>query len=102
MSVYKSRRKDASAQFIADARELRRMTARAVKRFPSSYRYIVTNGLTTQGNTVLKRLRKVIDSDKDRWRRYQKEKTEATPKPPPKATGGGQHTPPPPPWPPNT
>lgn len=170
MSVYKSRRKDASAQFIADARELRRMTARAVKRFPSSYRYIVTNGLlemareivvnavkgnavylhkdlpqgdfdlrhrylkmaevtadayleeitfafslvddgnsffknkaeyqkvfnglTTQGNTVLKRLRKVIDSDKDRWRRYQKEKTEATPKPPPKATGGGQHTPP--------
>lgn len=45
MSVYKSRRKDASAQFIADARELRRMTARAVKRFPSSYRYIVTNGL---------------------------------------------------------
>ena len=40
MSVYKSRRKDASAQFIADARELRRMTARAVKRFPSSYRYI--------------------------------------------------------------
>ena len=140
------------------------MTARAVKRFPSSYRYIVTNGLlemareivvnavkgnavylhkdlsqgdfdlrhrylkmaevtadayleeitfafslvddgnslTTQGNTVLKRLRKVIDSDKDRWRRYQKEKTESTPKPPPKATGGGQHTPPPPPWPPNT
>lgn len=177
MSVYKSRRKDASAQFIADARELRRMTARAVKRFPSSYRYIVTNGLlevameivvnavkgnavylhkdlsqgdfdlrhrylkmaevtadayleeitfafslvddgnsffknkaeyqkvfnglTSQGNTVLKRLRKVIDSDKDRWRRYQKEKAEATPKPPPKATGGGQHTPPPPPWPPN-
>ena len=62
----------------------------------------VFNGLTTQGNTVLKRLRKVIDSDKDRWRRYQKEKTESTPKPPPKATGGGQHTPPPPPWPPNT
>lgn len=177
MSVYKSRRKDASAQFIADARELRRMTARAVKRFPSSYRYIVTNGLlemareivvnsvkgnavylhkdlsqgdfdlrhrylkmaevtadayleeitfafslvddgnsffknkaeyqkvfnglTSQGNTVLKRLRKVIDSDKDRWRRYQKEKAEAAPKPPSKATGGGQHTPPPPPWPPN-
>lgn len=177
MSVYKSRRKDASAQFIADARELRRMTARAVKQFPSSYRYIVTNGLlemareivvnavkgnavylhkdlsqgdfdlrhrylkmaevtadayleeitfafslvddgnnffknkdeyqkvfnglTTQGNIVLKRLRKVIDSDKDRWRRYQKEKAEATPKPSPKATGGGQHTPPPPPWPPN-
>lgn len=47
----------------------------------------VFNGLTSQGNTVLKRLRKVIDSDKDRWRRYQKEKAEATPKPPPKATG---------------
>ena len=62
----------------------------------------VFNGLTTQGNIVLKRLRKVIDSDKDRWRRYQKEKAEATPKPSPKATGGGQHTPPPPPWPPNT
>lgn len=38
MSVYKSRRKDASAQFIADARELRRMTARAVKRFPCTLR----------------------------------------------------------------
>lgn len=44
MSVYKSRRKGAAAQFIADARELRRMTARAVKRFPSSDRDIVTNG----------------------------------------------------------
>lgn len=61
----------------------------------------VFSGLTSQGNTVLKRLRKVIDSDKDRWRRYQKEKAEATPKPPSKATGGEQHTPPPPPWPPN-
>lgn len=61
----------------------------------------VFNGLTSQGNTVLKRLRKVIDSDKDRWRRYQKEKAEAAPKPPSKATGGEQHTPPPPPWPPN-
>lgn len=50
MSVYKSRRKDASAQFIADARELRRMTARAVKRFPSSYRYIVT---TRSARTLL-------------------------------------------------
>lgn len=154
MSVYKSRRKDASAQFIADARELRRLTARAVKRFPSSYRYVVTNGLlemareivvnsikgngiylhkdlspadydlrhrylkmaevttdafleeitfafelvdsgnnffkskeeyekvfsglTAQGNTVLKRLRNLISTDQDRWRRYQREKAEGT------------------------
>lgn len=176
MSVYKSRRKDASAQFIADARELRSMTARAVKRFPSSYRYIVTNGLlemareivvnavkgnaiylhkdlaqgdfdlrhrylkiaevtadayleeitfafslvddgnnffknkadyqkvfsglTSQGNTVLKRLRKVLDSDKERWRRYQKEKAEAAPPPQLQVRGGDQHTQLPPPWPP--
>lgn len=53
MSVYKSRRKDASAQFIADARELRRMTARAVKRFPSSYRYIVTNGLLEMAREIV-------------------------------------------------
>lgn len=45
MSVYKSRRKDAAAQFIADARELRKMTARIVKKFPKSYRWIVTNNL---------------------------------------------------------
>ena len=53
MSVYKSRRKDASAQFIADARELRRMTARAVKRFPSGYRYIVTNGLLEMAREIV-------------------------------------------------
>lgn len=175
MSVYKSRRKDASAQFIADARKLRTMTARAVKRFPSSYRYIVTNSLlelaretvvncvkgndvylhkdlsqgdfdlrhrylkmaeastdalleeitfayglvsdgnnffkdkaeyekvfselTSQGNTVLKRLQRLLDSDKDRWRWYQKEKAEATSRPPHTASGKGQDTPPPP-WPP--
>lgn len=45
MSVYKSRRKDAAAQFIADARELRKATMRVVKRFPTSYRWIVTNNL---------------------------------------------------------
>lgn len=45
MSVYKSRRKDAAAQFIADARELRIITTRAVRRFPTSYRWIVTNNL---------------------------------------------------------
>ena len=38
MSVYKSRRKDAAAQFVADARELRKFTVRTVRRFPKSYR----------------------------------------------------------------
>lgn len=45
MSVYKSRRKDAAAQFIADARELRKYTVRVTRKFPKSYRDI-TNGLT--------------------------------------------------------
>lgn len=45
MSVYKSRRKDAAAEFIADARELRKATMRVVKRFPKSYRWIITNNL---------------------------------------------------------
>ncbi len=53
MSVYKSRRKDASAQFIADARELRRLVARAVRRFPNSYRYIVTNGLLEMAREIV-------------------------------------------------
>lgn len=44
MSVYKSRRKDAAAQFIADARELRKYTVRVTRKFPKSYRDI-TNGL---------------------------------------------------------
>ena len=44
MSVYKSRRKDAVAQFIADARELRKYTVRVTRKFPKSYRDI-TNGL---------------------------------------------------------
>lgn len=45
MSVPKSRRKDASAQFIADARELRIKTMRMMKKFPSSYRYIFVNDI---------------------------------------------------------
>ena len=44
MSVYKSRRKDAAAQFIADAAELRKYTVRVVRKFPKSYRY-TTNAL---------------------------------------------------------
>ncbi len=45
MAVYKSRRKDAAAQFIADARELRKYTVRVTRKFPKSYRD-TTNGLT--------------------------------------------------------
>ena len=45
MSVPKNRRKDASAKYITGARELRLITMRAVKRFPKSYRWIVTNNL---------------------------------------------------------
>ena len=45
MSVLKSRRKDAAAQFIADARELRIKTIRMAKKFPSSYRYIFVNNI---------------------------------------------------------
>ncbi len=45
MSVYKSRRKDAAAEFISHARELRKVTMRVVKRFPTSYRWIITNNL---------------------------------------------------------
>lgn len=45
MAVYKSRRKDAAAQFVADARELRKATVRIVRKFPASYRYVTTNKL---------------------------------------------------------
>lgn len=45
MSVYKSRRKDAAAQFIADARELRKFTVKMVRKFPKSYRD-TTNALS--------------------------------------------------------
>lgn len=45
MSVYKSRRKDAAAEFIAAARELRKVTMRMVKKFPTSYRWIITNNM---------------------------------------------------------
>ncbi len=52
MSVYKSRRKDAAAQFIADARELRKVTIRVVKRFPTGYRWIITNNMLELANEV--------------------------------------------------
>lgn len=51
MSVYKSRRKDAAAQFIADAAELRKYTVRVVRRFPKSYRY-TTNALLELASEV--------------------------------------------------
>lgn len=45
MSVYKSRRKDAAAEFITAARELRKTTIRNVKKFPTGYRWIITNNM---------------------------------------------------------
>lgn len=45
MSVYKSRRKDAAVEFISQARNLRFETMRIVKKFPTSYRWIITNSL---------------------------------------------------------
>ena len=45
MSVYKSRRKDAAAEFVAAARELRKVTVRIIKKFPTSYRWVVTNNM---------------------------------------------------------
>lgn len=47
MSVYKSRRKDAAAEFISLSRRLRVATIQAVKKFPTSYRWIVTNNMLT-------------------------------------------------------
>ena len=45
MSVYKSRRKDAAAEFVSAARELRKVTVRIIKKFPTSYRWEVTNNM---------------------------------------------------------
>ena len=45
ISVYKSRRKDAAAEFISLSRGLRVATIQAVKKFPTSYRWIVTNNM---------------------------------------------------------
>ena len=52
MSVYKSRRKDAAAEFISTARELRKTTVRIIKKFPTSYRWIITNNMLTLANEV--------------------------------------------------
>lgn len=45
MSVYKSRRKDAAAQFVVQLRTLRELTLQNVKRMPKSYRYVITNNM---------------------------------------------------------
>lgn len=52
MAVYKSRRKDAAAQFVADARELRKTTVRIARKFPASYRYVTTNKLLEMAGEV--------------------------------------------------
>lgn len=52
MSVYKSRRKDAAAEFISTARELRKTTVRIIKKFPTSYRWIITNNMLTLANAI--------------------------------------------------
>lgn len=52
MAVYKSRRKDAVAQFVADARELRKATVRIVRKFPASYRYVTTNKLLEMAGEI--------------------------------------------------
>lgn len=45
MSVYTSRRKESTAKFIQEARNLRIFTIQILKRFPKSYRYIFVNNL---------------------------------------------------------
>ena len=52
VSVYKSRRKDAAAEFVALARKLRVETIQAVKKFPTSYRWIITNNLLALAGEV--------------------------------------------------
>ena len=52
MAVYKSRRKDAAAQFVADARELRKTTVRIARKFPASYKYVTTGPLLQLASEV--------------------------------------------------
>ena len=52
MAVYKSCRKDAAAEFISAARELRKTTMRIIRKFPASYRWIITNNMLTLANDV--------------------------------------------------
>ena len=52
MAVYKSRRKDAAAQFVADARALRKATVRIARKFPASYKYVTTGPLLQLASEV--------------------------------------------------
>lgn len=52
MAVYKSRRKDAAAQFVVDARELRKATVRIARKFPASYKYVTTGPLLQLASEV--------------------------------------------------
>ncbi len=45
MSVYKSRRALSKVQYVSKAIKFRETTIRIVKRFPKSYRYVITNNL---------------------------------------------------------
>ena len=52
MSVYKSRRKDAAAEYIQAARVLRIMTMRIVKRLPKSYHFVIGNKLLEMASDI--------------------------------------------------
>ena len=45
MSVYKSKRKETFLIYLQQARELRLETLKAIKKFPTSYRYVITNNM---------------------------------------------------------
>lgn len=45
MSVYKSKRKETFLIYLQQARELRLETLKTVKKFPTSYRYVITNNM---------------------------------------------------------
>ena len=52
MSVYKSRRQDASVIFIAAARDLRIITIHYIKKFPKSYRWMITNNMLSLATQI--------------------------------------------------
>ena len=58
MSVHKSRRNVAAAQFLEDAIELRRETLRIVKKFPKSYRWVCTNNMLELATEIYTNCRK--------------------------------------------
>ena len=44
--------RDAAAQFVADARELRKATVRIARKFPASYKYVTTGPLLQLASEV--------------------------------------------------